>query len=421
MIERLLNRLQHLRGFLRNARHILTGKIFAALFGLLTFVFIVRNFEPYEVGDYQYLLSLITVGALLASWGLNEYIFRECSQNIDKADEYFVVLRATKYRNWSLVGSVLVLAVWALHSVYEALLASLLVLMVVYDAQTVSANVILRARRETQAESWVLPLRAFARFFGAFVIFLFALQISLTGLVVFFVLVNVLVYIYYLRRFFATLGTVKSPSLRESASYMRAAQHYGLIGLVSGVYLHSISVAVKWWLGADAVAHIAVPLQVYAALLFIPIAVGLALIPRLSPLYQADFTRWSHLTRKIILITAVVFLPFTLVCYFVIPKLIPWLFGDKYLNSVSYTAVFIAIFYFRAITEAILLPALFSAKKENTYLKCISTLVPIFLIGAQIVLYQKSLLGLVYLMLGIEVVLTVSLGVLLFRIFKKSV
>ena len=421
MTTSFINRLQNRRGFLRNAQHILTGKIIAALFGLLTFIFIARGFTPSEVGDYQYLLSLIILCALLASWGLNEYIFRECSQKIERANEYFVVLRAIKYRNWSAFGSVLVLVVWSLHSWREALLASLLVLMMVYDAQTVSANVILRARRETHAESWLLPLRAFARFFAAFVIYLFALQISLTGLAVFFVLINMLVYFYYLRRFFSNLGTVKSPSLRESASYMRAARHYGLIGLVSGIYLHGISVMVKWWQGAEAVAYIAVPLQVYGALLFIPIALGLALIPRLSPLYLSDFTRWSHLSRKITIVAAVVFLPFTLVCYFVLPKLIPVLFGEKYGNSVLFTEVFIVMFYFRAVTEAILLPALFSAKRENAYLKFLIAVVLIFLIGAQIVLYQRSLLELVYLMLATEVILTFGLGILLFRVVKKNV
>ena len=340
-----------------NSTWLTAGRVSRMVAGIGITILFARFVDAEVFGQYQLLLSMVTIVAISTLPGFNGSLFRAIARGYDGTVRAVVSLSI----KWGmvgvvvLIGSALYMYVVGSHAIAIGLLVSsiLFPFAYVYNRWTVVLNAKELFRLGALYNilmSIVLVLgMAMAIFvFGNSAVFIFISFLLISG---------VFNAVYY----FLSLRYLKNG--RVEHHWKRSGYKLVFSNAFDVLYAHIDKVIIAYVLGVRAVA-------VYVIAVALGDAVKAVLVNGIivykSKIFRLDNDDIRHILRYHILLLGVVVSFIVAVLWFAVPLLVPLLFSDAYVESVQFSKVYLLIIPF-SLMSTTLGEILIKIKREYSY------------------------------------------------------
>lgn len=396
--------------------NVLTGKVLTAAFSFASFFYLARTFSIEEVGNYVACLSLAMITSMASNWGINEFVFRESSINSKDNNKYLIKSRRSK----AYIGATILLSVVTFMLAIEVEqtfveIYILLTLAALVDAQTISYIVIFRANGINKIEMYLFPLRACAKLLVLFAVAYF--NGNLITLIALWTTVNLggLLAAHTLyKKIFGKIGQV-GIGPNEIIRILKVSSPYALTTIISALYLNSAPIIIRILEDAGDVAVYGVAMQVFQAMVFVPVSLNIAVQPTLTRLYVSNAQEWSIKAKKLIKYSVPISILLSGLSSLIIPDVIVVIFGEEY-NEASSLISLLMIAYFASFIIGSLLTSLYiSSNNTKTYFKIFTIIYLIYIISNIILLHLFGVHGAVFSFILSEMLFFIILCYVLFK------
>lgn len=308
---------------------LLVSQVIGRLLGFAVLLLLGNVLGSVELGAYGTMLTLLMIGTILSTFGLDLWLSRYAANNDIRTSDFKKILAIRLGLTFVLLslGSLLFkkdVFLVSLNSFAGPLL--LVLISIVFDHVSLTAQAVLEGKRNLKAVAWLILVRWGIFAIGASVVLSFAP--SLEGFCFSFLagaLARSLAALYFVRRYL-------NPSANPIASglMMTEAASMALLNTMVGLYFHIDMVMIPEMDSLAGAGFYKTAYTMVEALLFISGAVAAALYPVFSKNHLSFEQKWENLEVGVFLLLLLAF-PIALCTHFVSVDMVKLMFlsGDR--------------------------------------------------------------------------------------------
>jgi O-antigen/teichoic acid export membrane protein len=347
--------------------HVFSAKVLSSVFSILIFLFLARIFTVEELGVFSFFTSVAVMLTVASNWGVNEYILREGAAAPGRLGD---LVRNSMFIKGSLglafgflTFSYLLFKETALLNI---LIFLLILLFALVDSQTITFIAAFRSQGITRFEAWFFPGRNACRLLTIVLISFWSK--GLLEIICGMVLVNLTGFLVANRSFkrFRQEGQRGKISLRRAFEVARSATPFVLLAVIGMAYARADQIMLGLMKDSREVGIYALAWQVYETATFLPISIGIVLLPKLTRIYHDDAYRWIESGAKALGYTLLLGSVIGVSLFIALPYVIRYLFSAKYLASEPVIRVLMVAYIFNFVWVSLFISMLISGGNFQT-------------------------------------------------------
>lgn len=346
----------------------LAGTIFKNVFLSLFYVIIARHYSVDDFAKYVISSGLYQMIVAFSAMGLGHWFIREVVNHEDKNKlaAKFLKMQCIFGIFFFMVNIVLALVLYDDSTV--RILSLLFAANIVFDNIIYSIKNVNIAQFSQKKTVMVLSIEALSKF--AIACLLFIVPFSIIYLVTFLVITRFVTLNLFLR-----IGAAEGISLlgfwkeEISFSYIKDILYkfwpFAIIGSAYVIYWKSSLLIISKFLPLTDVAHFENSFKIFSLAQLVPIVISSTMLPKFVELYKdGDKSKLQSVYNKIFKLLMLYGVAAFTFMYSFADELLPWIFGEKYIESALYTK---QMFYTMIVFPTSLLQAnmLIAMKKEK--------------------------------------------------------
>lgn len=326
---------------LKNSFWGLAGTIFKNIFLSLFYVIIARHYSVDDFAKYVIASSLYQMIVAFSAMGLGHWFIREVVNHEDKNK-----LAAKFLKMQSIFGIFffvfnLVLALVLYEDSTVRILSLLFAANIIFDNIIYSIKNVNIAQFSQKKTVMVLSIEALSKF--AIACLLFVVPFSIIYLVTFLVITRFVTLNLFLR-----IGAAEGMSLlgfwKEELSFdyikdiLSKFWPFAIIGSAYVIYWKSALLIISKMLPLTDVAHYENSFKIFSLAQLVPVVISSTMLPKFVELYKdEDKSKLRNAYNKIFKLLMLYGAAAFTFMYSFADELLPWIFGEKYVESAIYT------------------------------------------------------------------------------------
>lgn len=404
---------------LKNTFYITLSEIVVKVISFLWIIFLARNLIIAEYGTYSYVNSFILIFALLPDLGTGLIIVREIAKNPKKSPE---IIGNAAFINLGLsfLTFLLVIIIALVLGVSEEIKTLIIIAsFTLFFSILRSLGIFFFEGTERMKYSALLnTINTFLLIFGGFMGL--TLGYGLTGIFIGMLIGTLLslVITWFLTSRFITPVFRIDPELIKYL--LKSGIPLGLAGLASIIYLRIDTIIIGQLLGQESVGiyNVATPF-VIATIQIIYVPFVIAVFPVLTRLYNKNNKSFTNGVVKSIFFISLITLPITILIFYLSSYFIPFIFDDKYNQSIPILKILILYVPFISLS-AFFYKVLIIMNKQLIYLyiSIFGVIISVFL---NLNLIPKfHLMGAAYSSVITQIILFITFSIAVYYYLKKE-
>ncbi|MCE5214527.1 MAG: flippase, partial [Methanobacterium sp.] len=318
----------------KNSSVFFTAQIISYLFIFLYNIYAARYLGPDNFGILTFGISLIGIFGIFTDLGLNTLMTREIARDRSKSQRYlsnFQTIKCFLLILLFIFTFILIeLQVFSGVTVYVILL---LMISLVFTTLTSTFYSLFQAYEKLEYQSLTVLLGSIVTLLGVLWAIYYQLDVVAFAFIYLFAgFVNLILVIVVAQRNYVL------PKISLDREFwkrnIKIALGFGLIGIFTTIYLWIDSSMLFFIQGTEATGLYGASYKFVYALLFIPIAINLAIFPVMSRFYSTAQDFLMIITEKYFKYMLIVAVPMGVLVTILAPQIILILYGVEYFNSI---------------------------------------------------------------------------------------
>lgn len=316
----------------KNTFWLILGQITVRFFKFLLFIFSARILGPEGWGSFQYILSIVSFFFIFSDLGISYLVVRDYNQ---KKEEFENLINSGSFIREFLAFFSLILALISSFIFENTIFKNTFIILSLFVFLSNLRDYItsfFKAFQKMEKEFILNFMESFLTFILG-VIFLFSFKniISLSLSYFLGILFSFLLGIYLIRK---NLTYLKPKfNLVKIKYYLKNGLPLALFGMLGFVFFNTDQIMLGKFKGVEIVGYYSVATRIITTLLLLPSLFLTALLPQLS-LSVHQKKRLINILKKSLIIA--LFLNLLLfICVFIFSPLLPFIFGEKYIQSIK--------------------------------------------------------------------------------------
>lgn len=318
----------------KNSTVFFTTQLVSYLFIFLYNIYSARYLGPDSFGILTFGLSLISIFGIFTDLGLNTLMTREIARDNSKAWKYL--------SNFITIKCVLICLLFIFTFLLLKLLDYsgitvyvILILMISLIFTTLSGSFysLFQAYEKLEYQSLTVLLVSILTLIGVLLAIYYQLDVVAFAFIYLVAgLINLILVMLVAHRNYILPKIVIEPDFWKRN--IKIALGFGLIGIFTTIYLWIDSSMLFFIQGNEATGLYGASYKFVYALLFIPIAINMAVFPVMSRFYNTTKDHLKIITEKYFKYMLTVALPMGVAVTLLAPQIILFLYGSEYFNSI---------------------------------------------------------------------------------------
>lgn len=395
------------RKFIINNTFVFANRIFSKLITLLIFLFIARNYSVSEFGELILIITLTSIFSLIFDFGSSNLVVREIAIDNKRQSNLLTNILAIKVALISIIIILFFIATKILGVNLDSKVAIIFSIGIFFESALMSTIKGFEGLERMNISSFLVMLERII-IAGVMIILNYEnlfLRYSISYLVSNCVAFVIAIVILYLNRGFEN----SKLNFNEIKYVMTNSFVFFLFGISSIIYNRTDTFFLQQLNGSEQLGFYRANLQLIESIYFIPMSLGISILPMFSRFYHSSFEKFISFFK--IIFSSLFFLGacITIFVLFNAEAVIRILYGDKFVissNILKFLSLTIIIFFLNSLVGNTLI----AIKKEKIQFFSM-------LIGTIIKLILLYLLTLYYGVLGTCV--SVIFGEIIILVFQS--
>lgn len=383
-----------MKPFIKNWSYLVTSDVITKFLGFFATIILARNLNPDGYGAYNVILAISAIFTVVANFGMTQVLTREIARNVEISGVIF--LRASLIRIFSVILSVI--GIYAYFKIFESKYDDIYIIVTCILTISITAwDLFESIAFGRQVMKYSAVLNIFSSVIWVLCLFLLPKELfsilNIVGIYAGIDLLKALAYYFliYKKGFLKKISIEIAPNAKQIL--MMSLPYLWLWGL--GIFSNQVPILfLSKNSGQEEVGYFSIGLRLILPLTIVTNTAMKAIFPNLSVLYKENIEKFRSLVSDGIIV--IVFLGSILAFILTVFSIyyIPFLFGEKYLNSVM---PFNFLLWFMVLYSMdVLLGTSLSASDRQVILSFLGTIdfiisIPIMYIGAKYGAYYLAI------------------------------
>ncbi len=348
----------------KNSLYVIGAQIFSKALILLFYAIVARHLGDSGIGKYSFILSLIGIATIFANFGFDNLIVRDIAQDRAGASKYLINICHIKILLAAATSSILIVFISLTQKTADVIQCLYIICLTIFFEGISNAiesifNAFERLKYIAYVEAAVNILKV------GLAVLIHSQNLGLIHLiwgVVFLSFIRVLIDAYILLKQFFKIRPEFDYTL---ISYLfKTAYPFALMGMVSVIYFRIGSIILSFTKTDAEVGWYAASFNLISMLMFISYGFSQAVFPVLSRFYRSSREGFLGIAEKSFHYLLIIGLPIALGITILADKIIHFVYGDQFHNSVLALKILIWSIPFIYVNSP-LLRILYSANKQH--------------------------------------------------------
>lgn len=319
----------------KNIGSLFGSQILSYIIGLIYTIYLVRYLGVEDYGIWSFALAVASIVGIFADFGLNTFMIREVARDKTLTNKYLNNIFSIKLVQVSILVIIVILVIKLLgYPQQTVFVLCFMMVFLIFSTFSGFFSSLFQAYEKLEYQSIAAILNSLLLLIGVLI-----LMNNSLGLVIFaalYAFVALLILFYYL---FISKNVFHFPYPKLRIDWyfwkdtIKIAAQFGLIGVISTIYVMIDSIMLSVMQGNDAVGLYNAAYRIVLLLLFIPGVINVAIFPVLSRLYGSSNNALEKIIEKYFKLMILCGIPIGVAITILSDHIIILLFGSAFQES----------------------------------------------------------------------------------------